>query len=281
MVIEALEEKLQCHLGFLEKDADNINLQITIELLRAQILHHQQKLTDAITLLTPLFLRYPLNDEIAGLLAVVHFDHHDIAQADLFAQKTLELNPKSYEGLLVQMLLRALKQEVVLTEIESLSAMPPHDSRTWFVLGIIQLRAMNIDDAEKAFQLASIIWPQFHDNWICMGWCHLLQNNLEKAASAYQQAVDANDKLADGMGGIALVCALQNDAVEHTNWLQQADAIDPNCFLSAISRIIMSNQLSANVVVQELNPTFQKIAPEINWILCQAMLAANIGKTFH
>lgn len=281
MGIKELEENLQRHLVSLEQDANNANLLITIELLRAQILHHQHKLTDAITLLTPLFFQHPLNDEIVGLLAVLHFDNDDEEQSDSFAQKALALNPINYQGLLVQMLLRALKQEGTLAEIEILIAMNPSDSRTWFVLGITHLRDMNVIEAEKAFQQASIIRPHFYDNWICMGWCYLLQNNLENADFAYQQSVDKNDKLADGMGGMALVAALRNDALEHNHWLQKADAIDLNCFFSAISRIIMANQLSTDIVAQEFNATFQKIAPEINWILCQAMLAANIGKTRH
>lgn len=271
MSIQQLEEKLQRHLIYLEQDQSNTSLQLTVGLLKAKILHHEEKIDDAITVLEQL----EPNAEVAGLLALLYFDNHDAIKAESFAQSSLSQNPSNYEGLLVSMLLRVLRSEATLAEIDALIEINPQDSRLWFALGTTQMRHMNFPAAEQALSKATTIWPHFYDSWICSGWCQLLQNNLRQAELAYQQAVNIDATAADGWGGLALVAALQNKMTKAKQELDQADSLDPECHLAAITRIILANQSSPMEAAKQFNLTFPDVAPEINRMINHALLTMN------
>lgn len=276
MSIQDLQDKLQRHLAYLEQDQTNTNLLITVGLLQANILHHQHAVQEAITLLDDLALNHGLTGDIAGLLALLHLDNNDTEQAALFSHQALSLNPTNYQGQLVQLLLRTLKQDVTLAEIEALIAMNPNDCRLWFALGTTEMRLMNIIAAENAFIKASTLWPSFYDNWICLGWCQLLLNHLEKASAAYLQAVQLDAMGADGWGGLALVSALKNEPEKANEYLTKANSLDPDGFLLSVARIIFANQSSPELAMKQFNAAFPEIAPEINRIL--AILNADVNE---
>ena len=272
MSIQDLQDKLQRHLTYLEQDQTNTNLLLSVGLLQANILHHQHAIPEAIALLDDLALKHGLNADIAGLLALLHLDNNDTVQAALFSRQALSLSPANYQGQLVRMLLRTLKQEVTLAEIEALIAINPNDCRLWFALGTTQMRHMNITAAELAFINASALWPSFYDNWICLGWCQLLLNHLDKANAAYLEAVQLDAEGADGWAGLALVSALKNRSDEANEYLNKAHSLDSDGFLLSVTRIILANQSSPDMAMKQFNMAFPEVAPEINRILTQAIL---------
>ena len=176
MIIQQLQEKLQRHLTYLDQDPNNANLQFTVGLLNAQLLHHQQKIDDAITILEKLSINQEPNANIAGLLSLLYFDNNDAINAEFLSKKALTLNPDNYEAQLVQLLLKALQNKATLDETNRLINIKPEDSRLWFVLGTTQMHHMNLPAAEHAFEQTTKINPHFYDSWICSGWCHLLQS---------------------------------------------------------------------------------------------------------
>ena len=275
MSIQDLTDKLQRHLAYLEQDKNNINLLLSVGLLQANILHHQHRVLDAITLLDDLALNHGLNAEIAGLLALLHLDNNDTVQAAVFARQALSFDPSNYQGQLVHLLLRTLRQEVTLAEIEALIAISPNDCRLWFALGTTHMRHMNILAAEQAFINASKLWPSFYDNWICLGWCHLLQNHLESAHAAYIEAVQLDSDGADGWGGLALVSALKNRIDESNEYLEKANALESKGFLTAVTQIILAYPSSPEKAAQHFNAAFPAVAPEMNRMLASAILGAD------
>ena len=204
---------------------------------------------------------------MTGLLALLHFDNDDAEKADFFSKKALILNPAHYEAQLVRMLLRALHNKATIPEIEALIAINPQDSRLWFALGSKHMSTLNLPAAEHAFLQSTIIWPHFYHSWICTAWCHLLQNKIEEAHIAYQQAINIDSNAADGWGGLALIYALRHNMTEANIRLQTSDRLDPACFLASVTRIILANQSSPNNAAKEFNLAFPDIAPEINRIL--------------
>ena len=277
MNIQDLQDKLQRHLSYLEQDQTNTNLRVSVGLLQANILHHQHALPEAIALLNDLALNNGLNADIAGLLALLHLDNNDTVQANVFSRQALDLSPSNYPAQLVQMLLRTLRQEVTLAEIEALIAINPNDCRLWFALGTTQMRHMNITAAELALIKASTLWPHFYDNWICLGWCQLLLNHLDKANAAYLKAAELDAESADGWAGLALVGALKNNMNEAHTYLEKAHALDSDNFLLSVTRIILANQSSPETAMRQFNAAFPEVAPEINRILAYAILRADAG----
>lgn len=269
--------KLQRHLTYLEQDSQNVNLLLSIsdcywqmgdfssaqdylqaakkysanphELihLEAKLLHQNQQLDEAIALLEKAIPYCDNNADALGLLALLYFDNNDELNAREITNKTLSLEPNHPNGLLVNLLLKSLHNEATPDEIESLLKLHPQESRLWFVLGTTQLRLMNCPEAEQAFTQVTQLDPEFYDSWICLGWCHQLQNNLEAAENAYQFAINLHNNRADGFEGLAVVKALQNKLSDATNLLSQTNQQDPESFFAKFTQMLLATTLDEEV----------------------------------
>lgn len=238
-------------------------------ILMAKILHHIQRPDEAIILLEQLIIENPANDEIAGLLALLHFDDNNIEQAELFSARALFQNEINSSGQLVQVLLKTLRREVSLPELERLLIANPNECRLWYALGTTQMQHMNVTAAEEAFAQAIQIWPNFYDCFISIGWCHILQNKLDKAEDAYNEAVTIDAEGADGWGGLALVHALRNEKEMAQNLLDKALLLDSDCFQAKITQIIMANHVDPKQAAKLLSETLPAVALEMEHILNQ------------
>lgn len=239
--------------------AENNPLCLKTELLKANILRHLQQIDDAITCLQSLMLHDANNAAVVGLLALLHFDTDNTEQAEYFASKALSLDPTNYEGLLVTLLLKTLRNEALLTDIESLLAINSTDCRTWFALGTVQLRHMNFSAAETAFLQAIHYSPDFYDAHISLGWCYLFQNNLNATEKTYQQAISMDDAMADAWGGLALVYALKNKLTEANHALEKAQILSTDCFLASMARVMITNQSHPDAANNQLNAAISSI----------------------
>jgi len=239
--------------------------------LKAKIFHHLQRTDEAIDVLEQLFNDHFPDSETAGSLALLNFENHNAEKAEFYANKALALDPANYQNLLVRILLKSLKNEATVTEIETLLAINDNDCRLWFILGTTQLHAMNLTAAQEAFAKAAQIEPDFYDNWVSSGWCALLQNHLESAEKSYQRAVTLADDLADGWGGLALVHALKSEPSEAQKCLEKAQWLDSECFLATVAGVIL---------VSHSNPDWA--TTDINTQLGQALAAIEMEKkTLH
>lgn len=200
-----MNEKLQRYLGYLNQDETNASLLLST----TRMLHHLEQLDEAIALITRLAHHHDSNAEIAGLLALLHFDNQNAELATFYSNKALVLNPDNSEGQLVGILLSALNHQANPSEIEALLEKNPNESRLLFALGTTHMHHMNLPDAEKAFLRAIEFAPNFYELWLSMGMCYALQNKLDKAEQAYQQAITIHPNTADGHNGITLLNALR------------------------------------------------------------------------
>lgn len=257
-----LQQQLDRYLGYLAQDRENINLLLNISdayrvlndferskhyldqakeyinqpedlaFHEARLLHHVGELDQAILLLEQSIK----NPETLGLLALLHFDNNSIEKAELTSNEALTLQPTQSNGLLVQLLIKALNHEVTIHEVQDLLESQPNESRLWYVLGTTQLNQLNCLAAEEAFLKATNIHPEFYDCWICLGWCYLLQDNLNAAEAIYQNALNLDPEQAEGYAGLAIVNILQNKITEGESYLKQAENIDPNNFYVDFAR---------------------------------------------
>ena len=248
-------------------------------LLKAKILHHLQQADEAIVILEQLIITQNSDAETLGLLALLHFDNNSIDRAEFLSTQALAINAADSNGQLVRILLKTLGNDVTIEEIESLLTIMPEESRLWFALGTTEMRDMNFSAAEIAFAKATQIGPEFYDGWISLGWCHLLQDNLDKAETTYQQAVKIDADDADGWGGLALVNALRGNSTEAKQWLEKTRPSDSECFLAAVTQIIIANQENPNQAVRHLHTALPDLPAEVNQILTAAILNINDGGT--
>ncbi|MFI4918194.1 MAG: tetratricopeptide repeat protein [Legionellales bacterium] len=211
------------------------------ELLMARILHRQDAMDEAISLLENILEHNPDDADALGMLALMYFDMNEAELAIETALRSLELNPNNYDATLVSIMTRLLTQETSIEEIEALIKINPEDTRLWFALGNTYVTQGNTAAAEKALQKAVTIYPEFYDCHIVLAWCQLLNNRISKAINTYQLAANLEEELADAWGGLALIHALKEDYLESEQLINKAKALNQDCFLTELAETIYFN----------------------------------------
>jgi tetratricopeptide (TPR) repeat protein len=211
------------------------------KLLMARVFHGQNDLENAFIIINELLELEPDDAEALGLLTLLHFDMGENELAAQTAQHTLDLDPDNYDAQLIDIMLRLPIQDVDVEEIEYLMHINPNDCRLWFALGSMQMSQGTLDLAAQSFKKAIEIFPEFYDCHIALGWCFLLQDNLEEALNTYQLASELVSELADSWGGLALVYTLKEDFIKAEQFIQESRTRDSECFLAEIAESIYFN----------------------------------------
>ncbi|MFC3909496.1 tetratricopeptide repeat protein [Legionella dresdenensis] len=249
------------------------------EFLRARILYALRFMKEAIFVLESLY--NPEDAAIIGLLAILHFDNGNAEKAHKYSEQALALNPENFEATLTSVLLRTLDKQATASEVEELIVSYPQESRLWFALGTIYMTNMKLPAAEKAFLQAAKYHPEFYDNWISLGWCYLLQDNITQAKNAYGNALKLSDA-ADGWGGLAVVHALTGNFADAESAIQKTRTSDLHCFLAAIAEVIINLQTNKQQCGALFNQTFPESASTMQFLLSQAVNSLNPSdKTLH
>lgn len=222
------------------------------ELLMARILQRQDALDDAIHLVENILTHNPNDVEALGLLSLLYFDLNEDTLAKQTAQKALAINPEVYDARLVDILTRLMTQETTIEEIEDLLQINPQDSRLWFALGTTYMTQGNLESAKMTLQKAIELFPGFYDCLISLAWCQLLSNQIDEAQTAYQNAANLVEELADAWGGLALVYALKEDFIKAEQLIDKANALNFGCFLTEIAESICFNHTTPQKAKEHL-----------------------------
>lgn len=210
-------------------------------LLMARALHGQGDLDTALDLVNEVLIHHQDDSEALGLLALLHFDMDESELAAEASGRALAINPDNYDAKLIDVMSRLVTQETSPEEIEELLQINPDDCRLWFALGNVHMSQGNLDLAEHTLKKSVEIYPEFYDCYIALGWCLLLNDNLEEAFEAYQTAAEFAGELADSWGGLALVHALREEFSKAEELMEKAKSLNPNCFLTEIAETIYFN----------------------------------------
>lgn len=250
--------------------------------LKARILHHLQRDEEAIALLGQLVSTDQADADVFALLGLLHFDSNQIEEASLFSSRALKLDISHSLGRLVSVLIKTLKKEATIAELEELLVQQPYECRLWFALGTTQMQHMNITAAEQAYSKALELWPNFYDCWISIALCHVFQNKLSQAEQAYTNAIEISDQSAEGWGGLALVHALQNKRLEAERLLDRTLALDAGCFLAVLTQIILANHSNPAQASKLLSEALPEVAAEMELLLNHIVgTSADHGKVVH
>ncbi|KTD26661.1 tetratricopeptide repeat protein [Legionella micdadei] len=254
-----------------------------IEFLMAQLLQQQGQLEQAINLLKFVLEQHGSSEKTLVLLAQLYLDNHDEIAAANTAQQVLIINQKNYEAQVILLLLRLVKEEVTVNEIEIKKLLAEHatDSRLWFALGTTYFRAIRLQDAEKAYLKAAKLNPQFYDNWVSLGWCQLFLDKLDEAQHCYQQAIALNEGNSEGWGGLALIHALRSNLDDAADLITKAAALDSECFLAKIAQIIHLSHANPGKAEVQFKETFPQIVEQINAAMATVLQEVDKNKTVH
>ncbi|MGQ3891460.1 tetratricopeptide repeat protein [Legionella sp. CNM-4043-24] len=275
-----LNQEHESALALLESLGNNSNLYES-DFLKARLYHCLKRPYEARLLLEDLFRRDASHADVCGLLALMSFDENNMDEAELFSRKCLEANPRHYEGRLVNLLLSVLKNEAGVREINDMLDERPGECRLWFALGMAEMQNLNMSNAAFAFKQTTTLWPQAYDCWISLAWCQLFQNDVDDAEHSYQQAMAADPEQAEALAGMALVYALRKNTAMANQWLMKSKAMGGNCFLAAITEIIMANEHSADLAADRLMKALPGLENQMDDLLNQVEKIQTGKNTVH
>lgn len=231
------------------------------QLLMARILQQKNTIDESAAILEELIKQNPNDAEALGLLSLLHLDTNNEESAKHLSQRALALEPQLYEARLVDLMLKLINQEATLEEIELLLEVNPSDSRLWFALGSTHMTQGNYHLAETHLKKTIDIHPEFYDCHIALGWCQLLNNEIDTAYETYQDAVSLVDTLSDGWGGLALIHALNEDLDTAEQLIEKASSLNSECFLTKIAQVIYFNYKNPERASKELSAGLKQNKP--------------------
>ena len=140
--------------------------------------------------------------------------------------------------------------------ISVVSALAPKDARKAYENGRKAEANNKMDDAQKNFEKAVSVYPQYAAAWFELGRVNEQGNRLDEARKAYQQAIAAEPKFVlphEQLSWLALREAKWQDLVDITNkWLLLDPLNSPNAYyLSSIGNLQMQHSDVAEKNAQE------------------------------
>jgi len=140
--------------------------------------------------------------------------------------------------------------------ISVVSALAPKDARKAFEKGREAEANNKMDEAQKNFEKAVSVYPQYAAAWFELGRVNEQGNRLDEARKAYQQAIAAEPKFVlphEQLSWLALREAKWQDLVDITNkWLLLDPLNSPNAYyLSSIGNLQMQHSDVAEKNAQE------------------------------
>jgi tetratricopeptide (TPR) repeat protein len=119
------------------------------------------------------------------------------------------------------------------TSISATSMMAPKDARKAYEHGLQAMLKNKPDEAEKDFEKAVTIYPQFAEAWMNLGKTRLEMKSYETARAALAKAVEADPKLVSPYIELGLLSARQSQWKESGEYLDKAVRLDPIDFPNA------------------------------------------------
>lgn len=140
--------------------------------------------------------------------------------------------------------------------ISVVSALAPKDARKAYEKGREAEASKKLDDAQKNFEKAVSVYPQYSAAWFELGRIDEQNNRIDEARKAYQQAIAAEPKLIlprEQLSWLALREAKWQELVDLTDqWLQLDPLNSPDAYyLSSIGNLQMLRSSIAEKNAQE------------------------------
>lgn len=203
---------------------------VALALLKARILHRQQKVDAALEALAPIDARQcPRTAEVEGLRALLWLDAGDLARAGACADKALDADPDQHEAGIVRGTLALWSQQLDESAaiLERVVALHPESGRAWLGLGQVRMLQGNVPAARVRLERSSHEMPNHIGTWHALAWCQLLEGDLAGAKLSFDKAFALDRTFGETHGGYALVYALRGVRKEAEESIKRAMRLDP------------------------------------------------------
>jgi len=159
------------------------------------------------------------------------------------------------------------------TSVSTTALRAPSAAKKAFDKGMESFGKGKTEDAEKNFEKAVGIYPQYADAWLNLGKLRLQRKDQDSASEAFQKAVEADDKVAEAHVYLGMLDVAKKQWPDAAKQLDAALQLDPVHFPDAwfndgVANYNLKNYEGAEKSVREamkLDP--QRKNPQIDYLL--------------
>jgi tetratricopeptide (TPR) repeat protein len=182
--------------------------------------------------------------EAAGVAALAFFDTNDQAQAAALASACLAQHPDCIEALVVKAADDLLRGDAgaALPMLDHAVALNPGDGRVWSTFATAQLARGDVDSALAAYERATQTFTEHIGTWSGMAWAHIIRRDFASARQCLERAMAIDDRFGETHGGLAVICALQDQRDEAARLIVTARRLDPEGFAWRYAQALLDGE---------------------------------------
>ncbi|RQP26683.1 tetratricopeptide repeat protein [Piscinibacter terrae] len=182
--------------------------------------------------------------EAAGVAGLAFFDTNDHEQAAALAAACLAQHPDCIEALVVKAADDLLRGDAAAASpmLERAVALNPGDGRVWSTFATAQLARGDVDGALAAYERATQTFTEHIGTWSGMAWAHIIRRDFASARRCLERAMAIDDRFGETHGGLAVICALQDQREEAGRLIVTARRLDPEGFAWRYAQALLDGE---------------------------------------
>lgn len=203
-------------------------------------LHHLGEIDEATLIANQHLENHPNDDVVMGMLSLLYFDNDDFSNAQLFADKTLELSPDNLDALVTaggtyigderideanEILLKASKLQ-------------PDNGRIWVKISLIDMLNNDLTAAETNVRTALDCMPEHIGSWHVLGWIQIMQNDVIGAETTFNHALSLDRNFGETYGGLAIIEGLKGNWHKSDEYSKLAKKLDGDAMSTYYATIL-------------------------------------------
>jgi tetratricopeptide (TPR) repeat protein len=203
--------------------------------LKIQMLHHLEKLKDALACGEILAERYPDNEPLMAALANVAIDAEKPDLALVYAKRA------GTEGQAALGILALGEQNVVasLPLFEEALRADPRNARALVGKGLSLLSSGDAPGGTAALDRGAELFRTHIGSWVAAGWAYFITRDYAAARERFERAMALDPNFAETHGGIAVLNVMDQRWDDAARESDIALRLDKNCFGAALAKSLL------------------------------------------
>ncbi|MBL8474810.1 MAG: tetratricopeptide repeat protein [Methyloversatilis sp.] len=191
--------------------------------------HYLGDLDEAIAVADAHLAAHGDDADVAGMLALLHFDNEDFGAARTWGARALGGAPDNLDALLAAGMVALSDEEVDAGKalLQRAVSAQPRNGRAWAGLGLAEMMTFDLPAAERMFGQAVKNMPTHIGSWHTLGWVQLLQGQVDAAEASFRAAFDIDDTFGESHGALAAVAATRGEWDKAERLAEVAKRLDP------------------------------------------------------
>jgi tetratricopeptide (TPR) repeat protein len=246
-------------------------------MLKVQMLHHLDRLDEALATGAQLAANYPDNQRLMGALATLAMDAGDLTLSKHYAEQggnngealaargMLDLETGAYADAM-ELLTAALDEE-------------PRNPRAWIGKGLALLVSGNQQSACSAIEQGAQLFETHLGSWIASGWAHFVSGDPAKSRASFVRARDIDPNFAESHGGLAVLDILDGQIASAERNCEIALRLDPQSLVGILAKTLLLEQGGKGDAARRLREIamHRKIGPN-GQSLAEMLVLFNMGR---